>query len=165
MALESFIWNCDDFAGWTTTNLSVASNQVFATTGGVSGNAYKLHGVPASEGVLSFDIIPDTTDTAGRFVWAGQFRQTLLQGYGVGYVAGTGIVIFSHYNGNVQNPITLVADGSVENGHRYHVEIYFAKGVPSVLSPGLAAQVYDMDDADEPALDGARMPITPTWPA
>jgi hypothetical protein len=147
MAITAFIDNFDDLSGWTASGFTATTNAVAATTGGTYGSITKDNGTGGSEGNKEYrmccDIIPDKTDTAGRFIWIGNSSSATSLGMGVGYVAGTGIVTSLLLSSAISGPVTVVADADLTTGERYHCEIIWAWGQGSGNAK-VVVQVYDI---------------------
>lgn len=133
----------DDFttlSNWTASGMSAAGGLVKATAGGVSGSIYRSYGANGEQATIVARIVPDKSDTTGRWVLVAQGDASW--GTGVNYKAGTGFRV-----GMVQNSapyestqLTLLADASVVDDQPYWVVLH----IDSQSSVRLTvARIYD----------------------
>jgi pimeloyl-ACP methyl ester carboxylesterase len=150
MPLAEFGDNFANFTdnSWAVNGLSAASNKVSATVGGTWGEVELAHGVQSEQATIVGELIPDKTDTSGRFIFFGQMRDHATQnGTGAAYIAGTGIcavaVASQVINGT---PHVAVPDADLVTGERYFVAVtYRPRGSASPGDWETIVQVYNKD--------------------
>jgi len=145
MSLAAFTDNFDNLDAWEVSNFEASSNEAKGTTGGTVGLLYKELGV-LDNCRVAFDIIPDTGDTEGRYLFVGQYRNhSGKAGTGVAYIAGTGICTCGYYNALTSiddgTEEIIVADEDIEEGDRFHIQMSLNRN-PNTGSCIVIVQVY-----------------------